>query len=90
MNHAIFNAETAGDDIKKMARRESENLINEARRNANRIINDALIKAEKASETAERLKRNVKELKRKLRTIIEGQLEVIEEMDKLDMKNDDY
>ena len=60
------------------------------RRNANRIINDALIKAEKASETAERLKRNVKELKRKLRTIIEGQLEVIEEMDKLDMKNDDY
>lgn len=39
-----------------MARLEAEGLINEAKRNANRIINDALIKAEKANDDADRLK----------------------------------
>lgn len=88
LNRAIFSAETASDEIKKVARQEAESLINEAKRNANRIINDALIKAERANEDADRLRRNVTLLKRRLRAIIEGQLEVIEEMDRLEFKNE--
>ncbi len=90
LNRALFSAESAGDDIKKMARREAESLINEAKKNANRIINDALIKAEKASDSADRLRRNTELLKRKLKRIIEAQLEVIEEMDRLEMKDEEY
>lgn len=90
LNRALFNAENAGDEIKKMARKEAESLINEARRNANRIINDALIKAEKAGDDADRLKRNTERLKRRLKGIIEGQLEVIDEMDNLDFKDGGY
>jgi cell division initiation protein len=90
LNRALFNAENAGDEIKKVARQEAESLITEAKRNANRIINDALIKAEKAGDDADRLKRNVALLKRRLKGIIEGQLEVIEEMDRLDFKNEEY
>lgn len=90
MNRAIFTAENASDEIKKVARQEAESLINEAKRNANRIINDALIKAEKANDDADRLKRNVSVLKRRLKAIIEGQLEVIEEMDRLDFENKEY
>ena len=89
LNRALFSAESAGDEIKRVARQEAEGLINEAKRNANRIINDALIKAEKANDDADRLKRNVVLLKRRLRAIIEGQLEVIEEMDRLDFKNNE-
>ena len=89
LNIALFSAESAGDEIKRVARQEAEGLINEAKRNANRIINDALIKAEKANDDADRLKRNVVLLKRRLRAIIEGQLEVIEEMDRLDFKNNE-
>ena len=88
MNRAIFSAENVGDEIKKAARQEAESLMNEARRNANRIINDALIKAEKASDDADRLKGNVVLLKRRLKAIIEAQLEVIEEMDRLDFRNE--
>lgn len=88
LNRALFSAESAGDEIKRVARKEAESLINEAKRNANRIINDALIKAEKASDDADRLKRNVTLLKRRLKSIIESQLEVIEEMDRLDFKNE--
>lgn len=90
LNRALFNAENAGDEIKKMARKEAESLINEARRNANRIINDALIKAEKAGDDADRLKRNTERLKRRLKGIIEGQLEVIDEMDNLDFRDGGY
>lgn len=90
LNRALFNAESAGDEIKKMARKEAESLINEARRNANRIINDALIKAEKAGDNADRLKRNTERLKRRLKGIIEGQLDIIDEIDNLDFRDEDY
>ncbi len=90
LNKALFNAESAGDEIKKMARKEAESLVIEAKRNANRIINDALIKAEKAGDDADRLKRNVERLKRRLKSIIEGQLEVIEEMDQINLKDEEY
>lgn len=84
MNRAIYTAESAGDQIKSSARKEAESLVNEARRNASRIINDALLKAEKAQNRADMLKRNTNVLKRRLRQIIENQLEVIEEMDRVD------
>lgn len=90
LNRALFNAENAGDEIKKMARKEAEVLINDARRNANRIINDALIKAEKAGDNADRLKRNTERLKRRLKGIIEGQLDIIDEIDNLDFRDEEY
>ena len=89
MNRAIYTAEAAGDQIKSSARREAESLITEARHNANRIINDALLKAERAQNHADQLKRNTNILKRRLRQIIENQLEVIEEIDAVDFESVD-
>lgn len=87
LNRAIFTAESASDQIKKLARKEAESLIDEARRNSNRIINDALIKAEKVQSSADLLNRNLNVFKRRLKTIIENQLEVIDEIDKLDLRS---
>ena len=87
MNRAIYNAESASDQIKKNARREAESLITEARHNASRIINDALLKAERAQKHADQLKRNTEVLKRRLRQIIQNQLDVIEEMDSVDFED---
>lgn len=89
MNRAIYNAENVGDQIKSSARKEAECLITEARHNANRIINDALLKAEKAQNHADQLKRNTNILKRRLRQIIENQLEVINEIDNVDFSDVD-
>ena len=89
LNRALFVAENASDEIKSSARRECESMINEARRNASRIINDALIKAEKAQDQADQLKRNTNILKRRIRQIIETQLQVINELDKVDFKDVD-
>ena len=89
MNRAIYTAEAAGDQIKSSARREAESLITEARHNASRIINDALLKAEKAQNHADQLRRNTNILKRRLRQIIESQLEVINEIDNVDFERVD-
>ena len=89
MNRAIYSAESAGDQIKKNARREADMLITEARHNASRIINDALLKAERAQNHADQLKRNTNALKKRLRQIIQNQLDVIEEMDRVDFDNID-
>lgn len=89
MNRAIYNAENVGDQIKSSARKEAEVLVTEARHNANRIINDALLKAEKAQNHADQLKRNTNMLKRRLRQIIENQLLVIEEIDSVDFSEVD-
>ena len=89
MNRAIYNAENMGDQIKSSARKEAEALVSEARHNANRIINDALLKAEKAQNHADQLKRNTNVLKRRLKQIIENQLLVIEEIDNVDFSGVD-
>ena len=89
MNRAIYTAESAGDQIKKNARREAEMLVTEARHNASRIINDALLKAERAQNHADQLKRNTNTLKKRLRQIIQNQLDVIEEMDRVDFDSVD-
>ena len=89
LNRAIMTAETAGDEIKRVARTEAESLINEAKRNANRIINDALLKAEKAQSDTDKLRRNIILYKNRLRSIIESQLEIIEEIDKIDFRRDE-
>ena len=89
MNRAIYTAEAAGDQIKSTARHEAESLITEARHNASRIINDALLKAERAQNHADQLRRNTEVLKRRLRQIIENQLEVINEIDNVDFSEVD-
>lgn len=87
LNHAIMTAEAACDGLKRTARIESESLINDAKKNANRIINDALLKAEKIEMNAENLKRNVSIFKRRLQSIIESQMSVIEEIDSIDLRD---
>ena len=89
MNRAIYTAEVAGDQIKSAARKEADSLVTEARHNASRIINDALLKAERAQNHADQLKRNTNILKRRLRQIIENQLEVINEIDNIDFERID-
>ena len=65
---AIIKAEETGDNIKRMAREESELIVTDAKHNASRIVNEALLKAEKIENNAEILEKNMKIFKRKLRS----------------------
>ena len=85
LQNAIIMAQRTSDQIKSTAHRESEIILEDAKRNASRIINESLLKAEKADMEAEMLKRNVNIFKRKLRGIIEAQLEMVEDIEKVEM-----
>ncbi len=84
-NRAILVAEDASNQIKRVARDESVTIVEEAKKNASRIVNDALIQAEKTQMETIQLKRNIITFKRRLRTIIESQLDLVDDIDHLDI-----
>lgn len=85
LNKAILVAEESSTNIKKMAREESTRVIEMAKSNASRIINEALLKADKAEMEAEEIRRKVASYKRRIKAIINEQLEYIDEMDQIRM-----
>lgn len=84
-NRAILVAEDASNQIKRIARDESASILDEAKKNASRIVNDALIQSEKTQNETLQLKRNVIAFKRRLRTIIESQLDLVDDIEHLDL-----
>ena len=85
LKSAIIMAQRTSDQIKSTAHRESEIILEDAKRNASRIVNESLLKAEKADMEAEMLKRNINIFKRRLRGIIESQLEMVDDIEKIEM-----
>lgn len=84
LNRALVVAEDASNQIKKVARDEAKGVIDDARRNASRIVNDALLKADKIEQDAETLKRRVVIFKRRLKSVVDEQMEFIDSI------NEDY
>ena len=84
LNRAIFIAEDASNQIKRVARDEAKGVLEDAKRNASRIVNDALIKADKIENDAEILKRRVVIFKKRLRSVVDEKIEFIDSI------NDDY
>ncbi len=85
LNRAIMMAQKTSEQIKINAHKESETMLNDAKQNANRIINEALLKAEKAERDASTLQRNINIFKRRVRDIVEAQLEVVNELDEVEL-----
>ena len=84
-NRALLLAEDSGQQIRNTARNESQHIIEDARRNADRIINIDLVKADNTKRDAERLKRNIIIFKRRLRDILENQMNLVDDIDRLDI-----
>ena len=57
----------------------------DARKNANRIISDALMRAEKTEFNAQLLKKNIDLFKSRVRTMLNQQLDIIDDLDKEDI-----
>jgi cell division initiation protein len=86
LKDAIIKAEETGDNIKKMAREESNMIVTDAKHNASRIVNEALIKAERIELQADTLERNMRIFKKKLKAIMEQQMAVVEEIEILELE----
>lgn len=84
LNRAIVMAQKTSDQIKSNAHRESEIILEDAKKNASRIVNESLLRAEKTEMEANMLRRNINIFKRKIKDIIETQLELVEDIEKVD------
>ena len=80
INSTMAMAQKTSDQMKVNAHRESQIILDNARKNANRIVNEALMKAEKSELEAERLQRDLAIFKRKMRDLLETQLELVQDM----------
>lgn len=85
LNRAIMMAQKTSDQMRLAASKEGELLIEEAKKNANRIVNEALLRAEKTEVEANMLRRNISIFKRRIKDIVEAQLEVVEELEKVEL-----
>ena len=86
LNLALNNAQSVGDNIRRVATEESKLIIEDAKRNASRIVNDALIRNEKIELKRQQAERNLRVFKNRLRSIVEQQLEVVEEIETLEVE----
>ena len=85
LNRAILMAQKTSDQMRVAAHQESEVILDDAKKNANRIINEALLQAEKTEQEANMLRRNINIFKRRIKAIIEEQLQVVDELDKTEL-----
>jgi cell division initiation protein len=85
LNNSMAMVKNVGEQIKNTAYKEREAIIDNAKAMASRILNEALIKSERINAEADRTQRNLYIYKNKVRSLIECQLDVIDDIEKIDI-----
>ena len=80
LKNALLIADETNRNLRKLTTDESSQILEDAKKNASRIVNDALIKADKIEAEAENLKRNVEIYKRRIKQMLNEQLEVVDKI----------
>lgn len=83
INRATLASTETSNQITQMARCEARNIIEDAKRNASKIVNDALIDAERTEMKAEQLRRNMIVFKRRMKAIVQSQMQTIEDIEEV-------
>lgn len=87
LNRATIATTDTNSQITQMARNEARSIIDDAKRNASRIVNEALLEAERIEMRAEQVRRNMVVFKRRMRTIIQSQMQTIEDIEDVKLDN---
>ena len=85
LKRAILMAEKTSEQIKLTAYQERDIIVGDAKKNANRIVNEALLKAEEIEKETDNLRRNMIVFKKRLREALETQLELVDDIEKIDI-----
>lgn len=85
LEKAILAVQETNDKLKAVSREEARITIEEAKNNANAIIHEALIKAEMIEHERVILEKNMKIYKERVKSLIETQLRIAEDLDKIEL-----
>lgn len=83
LEKALLAVQETADKIRESSREEARVIIEEARNNANSIIHEALLNAEKTEQERLLLEKNMKIYKEKIKSLIEAELRIAEDLDKI-------
>lgn len=81
LNKSILVAQETAEEVKSNAKKESKLIVKEAEKNADRIVNEALDKSRRIQLETEELKNQGKVFRARLRTLVQAQLDMIENED---------
>ena len=84
LRRSLLIAEESNKELRRVAKNESIQMVEEARRNASRIVNDALIKAERIEANADALKRRAIMYKRKIKQLLDEQNQMLDKFDNIE------
>ena len=85
LKRAIVMAEKTADQIKLTTYQERDIILNDAKKNANRIVNESLMKSEQIQRQADNIRRNIIVFKKRIRDVVETQLQVIDDIEKIEL-----
>ncbi|MFM1650522.1 DivIVA domain-containing protein [Brevibacillus sp. B_LB10_24] len=86
LSKSILVAQETAEEVKANARKESQLILKEAEKNADRIVNEALAKSRKVAIEIEDLKKRASVYRMRFRTLLEAQLEMLENGDWNDLE----
>lgn len=89
LSKSILVAQETAEDVKANARKEAQLILKEAEKNADRIVNEALAKSRKVAIEIEELKKRASVYRMRFRTLLEAQLEMLENGDWDDLEQAD-
>jgi len=81
LNKSILIAQDTAEELTGNARKESKLIVKEAEKNADRIVNEALDKSRRIQLETEELKNQSKVFRARLRTLVQAQIDMIENED---------
>ena len=85
LEKAILAVQETADKMREVAKQEASLIVEEARNNANSIVHEALIKSEKIEQERILLEKNMKIYKERVKSLIETQLKIADDLDKIEL-----
>ena len=85
LEKAILAVQETSDKMKAVAKEEARIIVEEAKNNANSIVHEALVNAEKTENERLLLEKNMKIYKERIKSLIETQLRIAEDLDKVEL-----
>ena len=85
LEKAILAIQETSDRMRDVAKEEASIIVEEAKNNANSIVHEALVKSEQIEQERLLLEKNMKIYKERIKNLIETQLKIAEDLDKIEL-----
>lgn len=85
LEKALLAIQETSDRYRDVAKQEADIIIEEAKNNANSIVHEALVKSAQIEQQRMLLEKNMKIYKERITGLIETQLKIAEDLDKVEL-----